>query len=320
MAAPARPLERLVADRLRGVSSACVASSGGVDSSVVLAVAARALGAENVVAVTVVAPVMIPGEDEAAARLAGELGVAHVRVAVPLLDEPAFVANGRDRCYVCKGMVLDAVRAVAAERGCDAVVDGANRDDLGDVRPGMRAADERGVRHPLVEAGLGKEDVRGLARDLGLAIWDAPAQACLASRIPYGERISDEALRRIAAAEGALHELGFRACRVRAHGRLARVEVPAAEIGRAGGARREEIARRLRALGFTWVALDLDGLRTGSLNEAPPADRPNEAPRTGSLSEAPLTEGSDATPHKAPDAGGSPGGAAAPPGAAPVVP
>jgi len=258
-----------VAAGLRDVRSACVAASGGVDSSLVLALAARTLGPDAVVAVTALAPVMVPGEPEAARALAATLGVAHVEVEVALMDEPGFVANPRDRCYLCKGMVLDAVRAVAVERGCEVVLDGANQDDLGDERPGMRAAAERGVRHPLLEAGLGKREVRRLARALGVAVWDAPSQACLASRIPYGDRITLETLARIGAAERALRELGYRRCRVRTHGDIARVEVPLEDVGRAAGDDREAIARRLRALGFTYVALDLDGLRAGSMNEAP---------------------------------------------------
>ena len=254
---------------LRDVRSACVAASGGVDSSLVLALAARTLGPDAVVAVTALAPVMVPGEPEAARALAATLGVAHVEVEVALMDEPGFVANPRDRCYLCKGMVLDAVRAVAVERGCEVVLDGANQDDLGDERPGMRAAAERGVRHPLLEAGLGKREVRRLARALGVAVWDAPSQACLASRIPYGDRITLETLARIGAAERALRELGYRRCRVRTHGDIARVEVPLEDVGRAAGDDREAIARRLRTLGFTYVALDLDGLRAGSMNEAP---------------------------------------------------
>jgi len=263
------PDEARVAAGLRDVRSACVAASGGVDSSLVLALAARTLGPDAVVAVTALAPVMVPGEPEAARALAATLGVAHVEVEVALMDEPGFVANPRDRCYLCKGMVLDAVRAVAVERGCEVVLDGANQDDLGDERPGMRAAAERGVRHPLLEAGLGKREVRRLARALGVAVWDAPSQACLASRIPYGDRITLETLARIGAAERALRELGYRRCRVRTHGDIARVEVPLEDVGRAAGDDREAIARRLRALGFTYVALDLDGLRAGSMNEAP---------------------------------------------------
>jgi len=160
---------------------------------------------------------------------------------------------------------------VAAETGCAALVDGANVDDLGDHRPGMTAAAEAGVVHPLIRAGVDKAEVRRLARELGLPTWDAPQQACLASRIPYGDAISAEKLRTVAAAEAVLRELGFKECRVRHHGTVARVEVSAGELGRAAGAARAEIAGRLRALGFTYVTLDLDGLRSGSMNEAPPA-------------------------------------------------
>jgi pyridinium-3,5-biscarboxylic acid mononucleotide sulfurtransferase len=270
--AGAEALEARVAAGLREARSACVAVSGGVDSSLVLAVAARALGGDHVVAVTATAPVMIAGEAEAAAALAGRLGVPHVLVEVPVMDEPRFVANPRERCYVCKGMVLDAVRRVAVARGCDAVFDGANRDDLGDERPGMRAAAERGVRHPLLEAGLGKREVRALARALGLEAWDAPSQACLASRVPYGTPLTDGVLRRVAAAERALRQLGYARCRVRAHGDVARVELPPDEAARAAGTDAGEIARRVRAAGFTYVALDLDGLRSGSMNEARAAD------------------------------------------------
>jgi len=266
--AEAEALEARVAAGLRDARSACVAVSGGVDSSLVLALAARTLGADAVVAVTAVAPVMLPGEGEAARGLAAALGVAHVEVAVPLMDEPRYVANPRQRCYVCKGMVLDAVGGVAAERGCETVLDGANLDDLGDERPGIRAAAERGVRHPLLEAGLGKREVRRLARALELTVCDAPSQACLASRIPYGERITVEKLDRIADAERTLRGLGFGRCRVRAHGDVARIEVPLEDVERAAGADRAALARRLRALGFTYVTLDLDGLRTGSMNEA----------------------------------------------------
>lgn len=262
-------LEGRVAARLREARSVCVALSGGVDSSLTLALAVRALGAADVTAFTAASATTPPGELAAARALAAELGVDHVVVATGELDDERFVANPRERCYICKRHVLEELTKAAHAYGRTTLVDGANADDLGDERPGLRAAAEAGVRHPLLEAGLGKADVRRLAKGLGLAVWDAPAQACLASRIPYGERITIEKLRRIGAAEGALRELGFAACRVRAHGLLARVEVPADEIGRAAGATRGEITRRLRALGFTWVTLDLGGLRTGSMNEAP---------------------------------------------------
>jgi pyridinium-3,5-biscarboxylic acid mononucleotide sulfurtransferase len=255
--------------RLAALGSACVAVSGGVDSSLVLAAAARGLGPGRVVAVTAVSATYLAEELAATRRLAAELGVEHVVLDTDELRDPAFVENSRDRCYHCKAHLLDAMGAVARERGCAALVDGANADDLSDHRPGMRAAAERGVVHPLLEAGIGKAQVRRLSRLLGLATWDAPQQACLASRIPYGEPIDEEKLRHIAGAEAVLRELGFRQCRVRYHGAVARVEVEAEEIGRAAGPARSEIARRLRALGFTYVALDLDGFRSGSMNEAP---------------------------------------------------
>ncbi len=214
-------------------------------------------------------PVFPAEELEAARALAAELGVQHVLMPTSQLEDPGFRGNPRDRCYRCKARLLDALGAVARERGCAALVDGANADDLSDQRPGMRAAAERGVAHPLLDAGVGKAQVRRLARRLGLAAWDAPQQACLASRFPYGEPIDEDKLRRVAAAETALHELGFRQCRVRYHGAVARVEVEVGEIGRAAGAARETIARRLRALGFTYVALDLEGFRSGSLDEVP---------------------------------------------------
>jgi pyridinium-3,5-biscarboxylic acid mononucleotide sulfurtransferase len=258
-----------LAAALTGLGRVCVSFSGGVDSSLVLAVAARSLGADQVVAFTAVSDIRAPAEVEAARRLAAELGVEHVVVETDELRLDAFRRNPRDRCYHCKAHLLDHMARVAHERGCATLVDGANIDDLADDRPGMRAADERGAAHPLVDAGFRKEDVRRLARELGLRNWDAPAEACLASRIPYGDTITAEKLRVVAAAEAALRELGFRPCRVRHHGVLARVEVEVAEVARAAGAARKDVARRLRALGFAYVTLDLDGFRSGSMNEAP---------------------------------------------------
>jgi uncharacterized protein len=260
-------LLRLEAE-LAQLGSACVAFSGGVDSSLVLAAAVRALGADHVLAYTAVSATYLPEELAVARDLAGQLGVHHVVVETREFDEPSFTGNPRERCYFCKRELVAEMRRVAAEHECAALVDGANLDDLGDHRPGMRASAEGGVAHPLLEAGIGKAEVRRLARGLGLPTWDAPQQACLASRIPYGEPITVEKLTAVAEAERVLRELGFRQCRVRHHGAGARVEVEADDIGRAAGAAREEIARRLRALGFTYVTLDLDGFRSGSMNEA----------------------------------------------------
>jgi uncharacterized protein len=258
-------LDRLLA-QFDGVSGAVVAFSGGVDSSLVLAVAARALGPERVIAATATSPTYLDEELAAARKAAAELGVAHVAFATGEVADPRFVENSRERCYWCKAAMLDTLAGLAAERGAR-VVDGANADDAGDHRPGMRAAAERGVLQPLLAAGVTKAEVRRLARELGLPTWDAPQQACLASRMPYGEPITPEKLAAVAAAEKALHELGFRQCRVRHHGDVARLEVEPGELERAL-ALRAEVARRVHEAGFTYVALDLDGFRSGSMDEA----------------------------------------------------
>ncbi len=259
-------LTRLLA-QFDGVESACVAFSGGVDSSLALAAAVRALGPERVLAFTAVSPLYLSEELATAKLVAGSLGAEHVVVATDAFDDARFVANSRDRCFYCKQGMLDAMARVAAERGFATLVDGANADDAGDHRPGTRAAEERGVLRPLLAAGIGKAEVRRLARELGLATWDAPQRACLASRIPYGEPITVEKLAAVAAAEAALRDLGFTQSRVRHHGAVARVEVEAEVIPRAVELR-AELSRRLHAAGFAYVALDLDGFRTGSMNEA----------------------------------------------------
>ena len=276
---PRGALVRLEAE-LAQLGSACVAFSGGVDSSLVLAAAARVLGPARVVAFTAVSATYLPEELQTARDLAAGLGVRQVVVETHELDDPDFTGNPRARCYFCKRELVAEMARVAAETGCTALVDGANLDDLGDHRPGMRAAAERGVAHPLLAAAIGKDEVRRLSRELGLATWDAPQQACLASRIPYGEPITVAKLEVIAAAERALRELGFRQCRVRHHGSIARVEVEIDDLGRALEAR-ETIVRRLRALGFTYVTLDLEGFRSGSMNEAPVGEEPGEGAACG---------------------------------------
>jgi uncharacterized protein len=258
-------LERLLA-QFEGVDDVVVAFSGGVDSSLVLAAAARALGPEHVVAVTASSPTYLDDERDAAVAVARGLGVRHVVLETREYEDRRFVENSRERCYWCKGGLLDAVARVA-EAGGAVVVDGTNADDTGDHRPGMRAAAERGVLRPLLGAGIGKAEVRRLARELGLATWDAPQQACLASRIPYGVPITPDKLAAVAAAEQALHALGFRQCRARHHGDVARLEIETDQLGRALELR-ADIVRAVHAAGFTYVALDLDGFRTGSMNEA----------------------------------------------------
>ena len=249
------------------LGSACVALSGGVDSSLVLAAAAEVLGPDRVVAFTAASELLPPHELAAARALAASLSVEHVVCETDVDKDPVFAANGRDRCYICKRHMLRTMSAVARDRDLETLADGVNHDDLGDVRPGLRAADEYGVAHPLLAAGIGKAEVRSLAKRLGLATWGAPQQACLASRIPYGQQITLEKLRTIAAAEGVLRELGFAQCRVRHHGSVARIEVESGEILRAAGMARAEIVSRLTAVGFTHVSLDLTGFRSGSLNE-----------------------------------------------------
>jgi len=256
---------------LKPLGRVCVAFSGGVDSSVVLAAATRVLGAAQVLAFTAVSETYRADELVAARALTGALGVRHLTWQTRELDDQRFVANTRDRCYFCKATMLEAMERAAAEAGDATLIDGANRDDLGDERPGMRAAAEHGVRHPLVEAGLGKAAVRALARAFDLPSWSKPAEACLASRIAYDQPVTADKLRQVAAAEDVLRELGLGPeLRVRHHGDVARVELPAEGIeGAAAPALRETLVRRLRALGFTYVTLDLSGFRSGSMNEAP---------------------------------------------------
>ena len=263
------PGAAVLADILAPLGSACVAFSGGVDSSLVLAAATRVLGTDNVVAFTADSETYRAQELVDARAFAADLGVRHRVVRTNELSDPQFAANPRERCFFCKSALLDELVGVAREEGVAALLDGANTDDLGDFRPGLAACTERGVRHPLVEAGLDKAAVRELSQALGLATWDKPQQACLASRIPYGEPVDAGTLARIAAAEDVLRELGFRDFRVRHHGAIARIEVEEHEIERAAGAARAELAGRLRALGFTYVTLDLIGFRSGSMNEAP---------------------------------------------------
>ena len=253
---------------LTPLPSACVAFSGGVDSTLVLAAAARVLGPERVVAFTAASETYRPDELAQARELADAFGVRQLVVETRELDDPRFAANPRERCYFCKTHLVEEMARAAREAGAQVLLDGANRDDLGDERPGLRAAHEHGVRHPLIEAGLTKDDVRAVSGLLALPTADKPQQACLASRLPYGSSITLEKLRQVAAAEDVLRELGFGQCRVRHHGETARIEVEADEIGRAAGAPvRDELVRRLRALGFTYVTLDLRGFRSGSMNE-----------------------------------------------------
>lgn len=266
---PPSPAEERARELLRSLGSVVVAFSGGVDSSAVLGLAVAELGAEHVLAVTSRSETYSPEELETAGRVAASLGVAHRVIETSELEIPGFAANPPDRCYHCKGELFRELGALVRAEGYRAVVDGANHDDRGDFRPGIRAADELGVRHPLMEAGLGKEEVRTLARRLGLSNWSKPAMACLSSRFPYGEEITREKLAMVARAESFLRDRGFAQLRVRHHGTLARVEVPADELARLVSvpALREELVGEFKRIGYHYVTLDLQGFRSGSMNE-----------------------------------------------------
>jgi pyridinium-3,5-biscarboxylic acid mononucleotide sulfurtransferase len=256
---------------LAGAPSALVAFSGGVDSSFLLRVAHDVLG-DRLTALTTVSPTM-PADDLAdARRLAAVLGVRHVLVDANELDIPGYAENPVNRCYFCKDNLFTLCTGEARARGIAAVLDGANVDDLADHRPGLTAAAEQGVRHPLIEAGLTKAEIRAASRSLGLDTWDRPASPCLSSRFPYGTRITAERLARVEDAERFVRGLGFRDLRVRFHDQVARLEVSVAEMPRLLEARtRDAVVKELKRLGFAYVALDLQGFRSGSLNETLPS-------------------------------------------------
>jgi uncharacterized protein len=247
--------------------SAIVAFSGGVDSSLALAICARALPKGNVLAVTSNNETYLPSELDLARGFAGSLGVEHLIVNTRELDNPDYARNPANRCYFCKSTLYADLRRIAGERGYACVVDGANADDEGDYRPGRKAAKELEVVSPLSLAGVDKAEVRELAKHLGLPSWDKPALACLSSRFPYGQEITPEKLAQVARAEEFLRGQGFRQVRVRHHGEIARLEVGQQEMERAF-ALREKISAELREAGFLYVALDLSGYESGSLNAA----------------------------------------------------
>jgi pyridinium-3,5-biscarboxylic acid mononucleotide sulfurtransferase len=257
-------LERLRA-AVRGYESALVAFSGGVDSALVLKIAADELHG-RARAITAVSPTMARRERAEAVAFAERLGMPLDVVESHELERPGFKQNPTDRCYHCKAELMDIARPIADRLGFKEVLLGTNLDDLGDHRPGLAAARERGARHPLVEAELSKAEVRELSRALGLSTWDKPQLACLSSRFPYGTEITPERLARIDRFEEGLHDLGFRQLRVRYHDTIARLELDGEELARAVE-RRREIVTLGKEAGFTYVALDLEGFRSGAMNE-----------------------------------------------------
>jgi len=246
-----------------------VAVSGGVDSSFLLRVAREELGAERVTAVTARSPLLSAGEEAEAEAACRAEGVRREVVDFDPLGVEGFAGNPPERCYLCKRALFGALLGRCAETGAGTLVEGTNADDAGEYRPGLRALRELGVRSPLLEAGLGKAAIRAFSRELGLAAWDRPSRACLATRFPHGDRITAEGLRRAEAAERSLREAvpEARQVRVRVHGEVARIETEP-EAMAAVLARREAVAAGLRGLGYRWVAMDLDGFRSGSLNPA----------------------------------------------------
>ena len=257
---------------LRGAAPVVVAFSGGVDSTFLLAAAHRVLGHDACIGVTAVSESLPAEELEEAGEIARQIGAKWVTVRTSEMENPDYRENTNLRCYYCKTELFGLLQEFARENGFTTVLDGFNADDTGDWRPGGKAAKEKGVRSPLMEAGLTKQDIRDLSRSFGLSTWNKASFACLASRLPYGTEITSERLNRVAAAESILRKLGFKSFRARYHGHTARIEVGSDEIQRFSDlALAREIREKVAGAGFSTVTIDLTGFRTGSQNEAPVA-------------------------------------------------
>jgi len=254
---------------IAGLESVAVAFSGGTDSTLLLAYSLKVLGPERVLAITADSLTLPRRELAEAQALAAEIGARQLVIKTEELADPHFANNPPDRCYFCKRELFIRMRVVADREGYHHLAYGATADDLGDYRPGMRAAQEAGALAPLLEAGLTKADIRDLSRSLGLRTWDKPAMACLSSRFPYGARITPEGLTRVEQAEDFLrYELGLRQVRVRDQDATARIEVPVSDLIRLIGSHtREQVIARLKGLGYVYITLNMEGFRSGSLND-----------------------------------------------------
>jgi len=258
-----------LADTLKTYKNIALAFSGGVDSSFLAAVARDAC--QSMVGITVKSEFQSQRETDNAVRMAEKIAIPHVVVEARVLGDSRIVQNTKERCYFCKKMLFTLVQNKALELGYGTLVHGANVDDLSDFRPGFKAAQEMGVLSPLIKANLAKDEIRHFSRNLGLDIWDMPSQSCLATRIPYGESITLEKLAMVESGEEILHSLGFRSARVRCHGNVARIELDPEAIDRILVKElRHIVVEKLKCVGFSYVALDLEGYVSGSMNRALP--------------------------------------------------